>query len=116
MTFFKPVCVAVGSDKDFTVTSGEDTGSLADTASERDSVASIISLPLAPQSVLDSPRSSHPLSHAHSPSRGSHQKRQKIFDYAQEGHSLATRVSPRLEELYPKSTVLEIYTEKSAAQ
>jgi hypothetical protein len=95
VTFFTPV---VGSAKDFSVASGSEcSGSLADTASERDDVRSIksdISLPL--HSVHSRPRSSLSLSLAHD------QKRQKIFDYIQEGRLLATKEAPKLQDLGPE--------------
>jgi hypothetical protein len=112
VTFFD--LVVVGVDKDFSVTSCEESGSLADTASERDSVASSISLPLPPHG---SPQSIHSLVLAHDLPRSSCQKRQKIFDYAQAGHSLATKEAPTLEELGPKTpSNLEISSEKPASQ
>jgi hypothetical protein len=115
VAFFDPV--AVGIDKDFSVTSGEESGSLADTASERDSVAPSISLSLPPHDVHGSPQSIHSLILVHDLSRGSCQKRQKIFDYGQAGHSLATKEAPTLEELGPKPpTNLEILSEKPASQ
>jgi hypothetical protein len=115
VTFFDPV--VVGVDKDFSVTSYEESGSLADTASERDSVASSISLPLPLHGVHGSPQSIHSLVLAHDLPRSSCQKRQKIFDYAQAGHSLATKEAPTLEELGPKTpTNLEILSEKPASQ
>ena len=115
VTFFEQV--DVGGDKDFSVTSGEETGSLAATGSERDSVASLISPPLPPHCVPGSPHNIHSLVRAHSPSRGSCQKRQKIFDYAQESHSLTTKVAPRLEDLGPETpTDLKISTGQPATQ
>lgn len=109
VTFFESV---VGSDKDFSVTSGE-TCSLADTASEKDHCRSADSnISLLQQDLLFNNRS---LTLAHDTLRGPCQKRQKIFDYAQEGHLLATKEAPKLDEIVPKSpSDLEISTEDAS--
>jgi hypothetical protein len=53
---------------------------------------------------------------SHGP-RDSCQKRQKVFDYTQEGHVLATKEAPKLEDLGPQTpTDLEISSEKPATE
>lgn len=116
VAFFESV-VVVGDDKDFSVTSGESC-SLADTASERDDCRSLddnnnnISLPQREVLLI------HSLNNlVNGTPRGSCQKRQKIFDYVQEGHLLATKEAPKLEDIVPKTpTDLEISTEYASKQ
>jgi hypothetical protein len=114
--FFEPVC---DRDKDFWLAfARECSGSLADTASERGHLRSGESdIPIISVANPANLRRTVSSSLAHDTPRGSCQKRQKIFDYAQQGHLLATREVPKLEDLGPRTpTDLEISSQEATAQ
>jgi hypothetical protein len=65
--------------------------------------------------ILNAHKASSNVPYTHYDPGASPQKRQKIFDYAQEGHSIATKDAPKLDDLNSPADS-KPFTEKPSAQ